>query len=376
MKLTGKWTKSLLMFLVLTLLAFSLIGCTQNQANDATESSQTISETTKVEDSDTSTGDGTSSEETADPGKYQFALVKGGVHPYFAPMDQAIKDVAADLNIPVPILQAPQEWNQDEQNNILDGLVAQGVAGIAMCTSDAVAGNEQISKIVEAGVPVVQFAMAVPEPSDVTFNLTTDVGESAYQGTIHLIEAMGGEGNIVHLTGNLNDSNTQLRMAAVERAASEYPGVNVLQTVTDIDVAEPAQNAISSLLTAKGKEIGGIICTAYIPTTTITTEIQKYDDLDIKIVGIDTDEIVLNGIRDGYVVGTMAQNPYGQAYLAIYSLKLLADGYTVKDDTPFVIDSGTLFINIENVDTYESDISELTIELMSTWAEKYFNAPE
>ena len=370
MKKTGKWTRWMCLLLVLTLCVFLVAGCTEKSDSEANEGSQTSSAN---EASDDTTDE--NPEETVNDADYQFALVKGGVHPYFTPMDQAIIDVAEKLSIPVPVLQAPQEWNQDEQNNILDGLVAQGVAGIAMCTSDAVAGNEEISKIVEAGVPVVQFAMAVPEPSDVTFNLTTDVGESAYQGTIHLIEAMGGEGNIVHLTGNLNDSNTQLRMEAVEKAASEYPGVSVLQTITDIDVAEPAQNAISSLLTAKGTEIGGIICTAYIPSTTIATEIQKHDDLDIKIVGIDTDEIVLDAIRDGYVSGTMAQNPYGQAYLAIYSLKLLVDGYTVKDDTPFVIDSGTLFISQDNVDTYEQDISDITAELMGTWAEDYFNAP-
>ena len=370
MKKTGKWTKWLCLLLVLTLCVFSVAGCTEKTDSETSDEDQTAS--TNDTSSDTSEE---ASDETEDAENYQFALVKGGVHPYFTPMDQAIIDVAEKLGIPVPILQAPQEWNQDEQNNILDGLVAQGVAGIAMCTSDAVAGNEEISKIVEAGVPVVQFAMAVPEPSDVTFCLTTDVGESAYQGTIHLIEAMGGEGNVVHLTGNLNDSNTQLRMEAVERAVSEYPDVSVLQTITDIDVAEPAQNAISSLLTAKGTEIGGIICTAYIPSTTIATEIQKNENLDIKIVGIDTDEIVLDAIRDGYVAGTMAQNPYGQAYLAIYSLKLMADGYTVKEDAPFVIDSGTLFISKDNVDTYEQDISDITAALMETWADDYFNAP-
>jgi ribose transport system substrate-binding protein len=370
----NQWKKCLCFLLVIAMGVFAVTACSQPAAAPsaaAPASSEVKSESPAAASS--SAAAESSQAAAADPDKYKFAVVKGGVHPYFNPMDQAVKDASKDLGIPEPVFQAPQNWNQNEQNNILDGLVAQGVKAIAMCTSDAVAGNEQISKIVENNIPVITFAMSPAQPTKSTFCLATDVANSAYLGTKHLIESMGGKGSIVHLTGNLTDGNTKLRMDAVEKAVKEFPDVKIVQTITDIDVAEPAQNAVSSLMAAKRNEIDGIICTAYIPAVTVASELRKLNDTRIKLVGIDTDEILLKAIKDGFAVGTMAQNPYGQAYISIYSMKLMADGYTWKKDAPFLIDSGTLFIDKSNVDTYQQDITKLTKDMLSDWTEKYFD---
>src|SRR5258705_10426525 len=67
-----------------------------------------------------------------------------------------------------------------------------------------------------------------------SFCLSTDVQEAAYKAAKAAIEAMGGQGNLVHLTGNKVDSNTQRRIAGVEKAFSEPAAkVKILQTITD-----------------------------------------------------------------------------------------------------------------------------------------------
>ena len=79
---------------------------------------------------------------------------------------------------------------------------------------------------------------------------------------------------------------------------------------------------------------------------------------------------MLDGIRDGFVAGTMAQNPYGQAYIGAYALDLLAGGCTVKADAPWIktpqtahfIDSGTLLISSKNIDSYKDDLKALTAQ--------------
>jgi len=371
MRQKGFFTKWLAVLLVLMLISATIAGCsgkttTQTGGGDKTTSSGQTDQPKEAE----KTTEAKVEEDNAQ--KYKFAVVKGGINPYFNPVDQAVKDAAKDFDIPEPLLQSPQNWLQDEQNTILDGLVAQGVKAITLCTSDPVAGNEQISKMVDNGVPVITFAMSPALPTKSLFCLATDVADSAYQGTKHLIEAMGGKGNVVHLTGNLTDGNTKKRMDAVEKAIGEFPDVKLIQTITDIDAAEPAQNAVKNLMAAKRSQIDGIICTAYIPSVAVANEVRRLDEKRIKIVGIDTDPIVIDAIKDGYLVGTMAQNPYGQAYIAIYSMKLLADGYKWKEGNPFMIDSGTLFINKDNADTFEQELTNFTKELVSTWKDKYF----
>ncbi|WP_291300487.1 sugar ABC transporter substrate-binding protein [Desulfosporosinus sp. BICA1-9] len=358
MKKNGKllWAISLVLLLVTAIVM--VVGCGQVKTTDPAKNS---AEEQK--------------KETASPDKYKFALVKGAVHPYFDPWAQGAKDAAKDFGIPAVEVQAPQHWNQNEQNVVLDGLVAKGYKGIALMPSDPVAGNEEISKMVDNNVFVIALAGAPAQPSKAKFTLATDVSESAYQGAKRAIEAMGKKGNLVHLTGQLTDTNTKKRMDAVKKAVEEAPDVKLLQTITDIDVAEPAQNAVSSLLAAKKSQINGIICTAYIPSVTVATQLRQLNEKNIKAVGIDTDKIVIDAIKDGFMLGTMSQNPYGQAYIGLYSFKLLADGYKWKSDAPAIIDSGSFFINKDNSANYEQGITEMTKKLMGEWKDKYFSAP-
>jgi ribose transport system substrate-binding protein len=270
----------------------------------------------------------------------------------------------------------PQNFVQNEQNVIVDGLVAKGFSLMAIQPADPVAGNAEITKLVDAGVKVVTFGGCPEQPSKAPFCLATDVYSSAYQGTKHLIEAMGGKGNIVHLTGQVADVNSKRRMEAVQQAISETVGVKLLQTIGDIDTAESAQNAVSSLFAAKRADIGGIICTAYNPSVAVANQMRDLNDTVIKVVAIDTDQIVLKAISDGFLTGTMAQNPYGMAYLSVYSLQLLSKGYTWKKDAPFNVDSGTFFITKDGVSTVDQALSTLTQTMLKDWTTKYFDAPK
>jgi ribose transport system substrate-binding protein len=76
----------------------------------------------------------------------------------------------------------------------------------------------------------------------------------------------------------------------------------------------------------------------------------------------------------------MAQNPYGQGYIAAYVLDLMASGACVVNaDAPFIktpqtarfIDSGTLLISADNVDGYKNDLKKITSDLLSSFKQKY-----
>jgi ribose transport system substrate-binding protein len=191
---------------------------------------------------------------------------------------------------------------------------------------------------------------------------------------------MGNKGAIVHLAGLLVDPNTKLREQAVERAVSETNGaVTLLQTVGDTDNQEQGDQKVNALLAGQKDKIGGIIATAYISSVVATTALRNLGDKRIKLVGIDDDKIVLDGIRDGFVAGTIGQNPYGQAYIGTYALDLLASGCSAKADAPWVktpqtahfIDSGTVLISSKNIDNYKDDLKALTHKMQGTFKDTY-----
>jgi len=311
----------------------------------------------------------------------KIALVPGGPHPYFAPWEQAAADAKKDFGIASVDFKVPSEWKLNLQTELIESLMTQGYDGFGIFPGDAVGINSTVDELAANHVPSIALAGCAQDPTKVAFCLGTDVYRSAYLGTQALIKAMGGKGKIVHLAGLLVDPNTKLRMDAVEKAVKETNGaVTLVQHITDTDQQEAAHQKINALLGAPKDQIDGLVATAYIPSVVAAKSLRNLGDKRIKLIGIDDDKIVLDGIKDGFVAGTMAQNPYGQGYVAAYVLDLLASGTcTVKADAPFIktpqtarfIDSGTMLISADNVGTYKNDLKKITTDIQYSFKQKY-----
>jgi ribose transport system substrate-binding protein len=374
--------KKFLSLLLVVVLVLGIAGCTKEPTGESTAAS-----------AETSTEASTSAETSVEPagqpaidipygptaGKtdadYQFGFSFGGINPYADPVEPAATIAEAELGITKHlIINTPQDWIQNDQNQCLDALIAAGCKGILMMPSEATASNEQITKMVAAGIPVVCMGGPPELPTDATLTLATDVYQSAYDGTMAVIEAMGGAGKIVGLSGAINDTNTQKRFQAITDACAEYPDVELLQLIGDIDNAEGSMTEVGNVLAASGDEITGMISTAYYPSVAMAKYLAQEEYSHIKGVAIDTDQAVLGAIRDGVLYGTMSQNPWGQSYIGIYTLKMLIDGYTYKDGQPDVIDSGSFLVTAENIDSYDQLKMEVTLGLMGNWLDR-FNPP-
>ena len=308
--------------------------------------------------------------------EYKFLLMGALVHPYYGPMPAGIAAAAKDFGIsPVPEFTMPQKFDVVEQNAIIDSYVAQGFNGFAFQPDDPVASNQKMQELTDLGIPVLSIGGCPVEPTPSLFCLTTDTKDLAYQGAKHLIEEMGGKGNIVHFTGQPEDTNTKNSIDGVAAAAAEFPDIKILQDVVGMDAGmDAAQTGVSNLLAARKGEIGGIISTSGIATDVIANEFRKANETGIKYVGLNNFPVILDAIKDGFATGTMAQNPYGQAYLATYSLKLVTDGCKYKG-TDFYINTGLLYITKDNLATQADDLSKVTTGLAKDWKDKYFDCP-
>ncbi len=243
-----------------------------------------------------------------------------------------------------------------------------------MMPSEATASNEQITKMVNAGIEVVCMGGPPEQPSDCTLTIAPDVSNSAYNATKALIEKMGGKGKIVGLSGAINDTNTVKRIDAITRACDEYPDVELFDTITDIDNPEGSMTAVADLLAAHGDEIDGIVSTAYYPSVAMAKLLDDEAYSHITAIGIDTDQAVLDAINSGVLYGTVCQNCFGQTYVGIYTLKMLIDGWTFNEGEEQVVDCGTFIVTKDNVNDIDAAAYDVTMELMSTWTDR-FTAP-
>jgi len=238
----------------------------------------------------------------------RVALVPGGPHPYFAAWEQAGIDAAADFGLGAADYKVPQKWELGLQNQMLESLVTQGYNAFLVFPGDPVGTVAIADELSGTGAPVMALAGCLKDPSQAVFCMGTDTGNSAYLGTKELLKVLGDGAKIAHFTGFLVDPNTQLRIDAVEKAASEG-GATVIQVIADINAPEPAEEKINAYLAAHADEVDGIITTAWVPAVVASNALRKIGNKRIKMVGIDHDEVVLKAIKDGSCTGPCCRTP-------------------------------------------------------------------
>ena len=198
------------------------------------------------------------------------------------------------------------------------------------------------------------------------------------EATEALIGFMGGKGNILNVLELVEDPNTILRKEGVEAAVAKYPEVQIVQEIAGMESIETSTAKIQDALSARIEEIDGVICTGYTPTVAAATILSEWnqtpDNKRIHFVGIDTDAVVLDAIREGAIDATVSQNPYGHGYITCALLSYLLDGWQANPDRYF-INSGTVLVTKENVDTFEDEVRAITAQIMGELETKYLSPP-
>ncbi|WP_211286289.1 sugar ABC transporter substrate-binding protein [Pontimonas salivibrio] len=339
-----------------------LAGCTPAE-EAAEESTDTGSESTEE----------STSTDGPDFSSVQVALVPGGAHPYFQPWIAGGEAAVAEFGIGATEFNETGEWDQTKHNSAIDSMAAQGFNAFGIFGVSPTDINTTFSNLNEQGFATGSLASCpAGDVNEASFCLSTDTGEAAYLATQALIEQMGGEGAIVHLTGNAVDSNTVRRIDGVQAAIDETDGaVTLLTTITDIDTdLQSAQKAVTDLLAAQGDAVNGIVTTAYNPAVAATEGVGD-TGLPIKVIAIDDDQIILDAIREGTISGTVVQNPWGQAYVGSWVLAALQTGYCEMNEPGLYVDSGSFLVTTENVDTYDAEREATSKEILAAFQNDY-----
>ena len=300
------------------------------------------------------------------------------VHPYINAVEEGVAGFTQDTGIPVK-KQIGQTWTQDNENANVEALAAKGYNGFAICPADANAANGLYEELSANGAFVVSYAAPTLLPTTASFCVATDVEEAARLATEALIGYMGSEGRILNVLELIEDPNTILRKRGIEETVARYPEVRIVREIAGMSSIEESTAKIQDALATQVDAIDGIICTGYTPTVAAAAILAEWHqnpaNKRIRFVGIDTDALVLNAIAAGHIDATVSQNPYGQGYIACGLLSYLLDGWTANPDHYFV-DSGTVLVTRDNLQSYEDEIKTITADLMSQLETRYLSAPE
>lgn len=281
--------------------------------------------------------------------KYRFAVVYPIVHPFFGETTRGAEEAAEELGVEV-FAMGPDTPDISKQVSIIEGLIAQGVNGIGLGVLDPTALTPYINEAIKRGIPVVTFDTDAPKSDRLCFIGTdnTSAGKNAAREVIRILTEKYGtpKGKICISMGVPTQLNLLQRVDGFKEVISEYPEVEIIDMQTGYGDPEKTTANIENMVIAHpGMDaLFGVDAQAG-PSA---VPVWKALKLNIPIVTFDDLPDILQGVREGIVTVTIVQRQYNWGYIIVDSLlKALKD-----KPLPVVMDTGTISVTKENVDTY------------------------
>ena len=260
----------------------------------------------------------------------------------------AVKDaVEANGDTFVGVLAESQTAVATQVNQIED-LINQGVDGLVINPMDSNACIQVLEKAKEAGIPVVlvdQGIEAGHEDLYVTFISTDNLAGGKSAGE-RMAQELGGAGNVIIVRG-ANGSQAGDDRADGFKQGIEGTGLELINEQPGDWVVDKAMQVTENMIQAN-PDIQGIFCCSDNMLPGILQALQNNDLEGVKIISFDGSEAGIQMIKDGSVLGTVAQFPdkigaWGVEYL----MKAIA-GETEGIDS--FIDAGTNIIDATNAE--------------------------
>jgi len=299
-------------------------------------------------------------------------------HPYKTEVRSGVERFERETGVRV-LKVVGQQWTQDNENVNVEALSTRGHKAFSIYPGDPAGANSLFGQLRSRGQLVVAYGAEPGLPTPVPFTVATDIKAAAMTAAEKLIELMGGQGRILNVLELVTDINTKKRDEGIREVVARHPGVEIIQTISDMTQVSEATVKIQSALAARMNEIDGMITTGYNPTIAAASVLTEWHKdprhKRIRFIGIDTGDTVLQAIRDGAIDATIAQNPPGHGYISCLLLKLLLDGWTPVQDYQF-IDAGIVIVTKDSLDTYAAEVRKITDGIAADLKTKYLRAPD
>ena len=287
-------------------------------------------------------------------GKTTYAIVcKDASNPYMLKMIEGFKAGCEKLGVEF-LTKSPETTSVDDQINIVNDLVAQGVKGIAIAANDAAALKATIEAARKKGVTVV--TLDSDTAGSQMFVNQAGVEQVAQVLVDSVMDMTGGEGEFAILSASSTATNQNAWIAAMEEILKDekYAGIKLVETVYGDDEPTKSTTETQNLLT-KYPNLEVICC----PTTVgilAAAEYVQSNNANVKIAGLGLPSEMKNYVGDDKVCPYMyLWNPIDVGNCAAYMIKAIADGKVGEVGTEFTAENGKTY-KIEVGGTAEKQI--------------------
>lgn len=338
--------KLLSLGLCLCMVTMMAVGCGKSkEAADETSTTETKEATTETKDDTAAATDTTqATTETAAGDTYKVYLITmDQMDQHWVNVDAGCQKAVAELgNVDYKWL-APDVKDDAKQIECINNAVAGGANAILLAANGPDAVTSALKEAEAAGVKIVYVDSAADYPAVQT--LATDneaAGKTAGEQMIAGLQAAGiAEGKIGIVNVNAATASCVAREKGF-RAAFDGSAFELLETQYGEGDAAKSKDIAANYVTSG---CVGIFGANEGSTVGIGNAIQEAGETIIG-VGFDKSDTILQLIKDGYLLCTMAQNPDVMGY---EGMKTAVNALTGADTGEDVVDTGVSVITKEGL---------------------------
>ncbi len=276
--------------------------------------------------------------------KPKVAFVTNNPETFWTIAEAGTRKAEKEFDVEV-VFRKPDAGDAARQTEILDTLVNQDIKALAVSVIDPKGQRDHLKELAQK-VPLLTQDNDAPDSGRLCYIGTDNYKAGCAVGQL-VKEALPEGGVLAIFVGQTEPLNArQRRQGLLDELAGNAPPADINdipygpdgqtygkfrlhRTYTDQPIGsqkatENASDALTALRDEKHLVMVGLW--AYNPPAILTAVKDKGKAGQVKIVGFDENDDTLQGIADGYVEGTVVQNPFQFGYEAVRLMASLARG--------------------------------------------------
>ncbi len=238
------------------------------------------------------------------------------------------------------------ESDRERQIQIVEDFIALKVAGVVLAPNGSNALVPKVEEMFAKNIPCVIIDSEINTDKYVSFAATNN-----YQGGVIAARRMGkildGKGKVIvvkFMPGS--GSTTNRENGFIDTIEKEFPDIEIVDTKYGMATVETALQAAEDLLTKHAELNGLFACNAGTSVGSAQALQSQARTAEIKMVGFDAEETLLDKLRTGVIDSLVVQDPYKMGYIGV---KTLVDKINGKQ-VPKLIDTGVELITVERLE--------------------------
>ena len=272
---------------------------------------------------------------------------------YFFDHKMGMQMVGKELGVKTEYV-GPAEYDMNAMVAAFEQAIAKKPDGLVVVGFEP-SLNSIVDKAVAQGIPVVTVDADLPGSKRMAFVGTGNFNAGVVGGT-KLATLIGGKGKVAIML-KPGQSNLEERVAGYKSALGKYKDIQIVQLVDTQSDPNVAAQAAAALL-QKNPDLAGIACVEAAGGSGAATAVREAKKVgQVKIVAMDRGNEVLDGIKEGVISASVAQQTALMPYYAVqimYNLNNSKVAITSDNKAsgvlgiPAVVDTGAIVIDASN----------------------------